>query len=141
MCCGILHQHPQILPNTAFRPKIKILKFGTKIALIGYFGLEFQKTSVVFEISILEFLKMQSFIQKQKKLYIFGLQFNKSYYQIFNQHLRICETINFHPKQKKNKLGTKKTLFGSLGWNVENLLSYLYSTPSNLSNCNVWCKN
>ena len=33
---------------------------------------------------------------------------NKSYYQIFNQNPRICETINFHPKQKKNKLGTKK---------------------------------
>ena len=108
MCCGILHQHPQILPNTAFRPKIKILKFGTKIALIGYFGLEFQKTSVVFEISILEFLKTQSFIQKQKKLYIFGLQFNKSYYQVFNQHPRICETINFHPKQKKTKTWDQK---------------------------------
>ena len=23
--------------------------------------------------------------------------------QIFNQHPRICETINFHPKLKKNK--------------------------------------
>ena len=28
----------------------KILKFGTKIALIEYFGQEFQKTNVVFEI-------------------------------------------------------------------------------------------
>ena len=37
----ILHQHPQIFPNTKFRPKTKILKFGTEIVLIGYFGLEF----------------------------------------------------------------------------------------------------
>ena len=49
-----------------FCPKIKILKFGTKIVLIGYLRLEFQKTNVEFEISILEFVNMQSFIQKQK---------------------------------------------------------------------------
>ena len=47
---------------------------------------------------------------------IFGLQFNKGYYQIFDQHP--CETINFNLKQKKNKLGTKKVQFGSLRWNV-----------------------
>ena len=23
--CGVLHQHPQVFPNTKFRPKIKIL--------------------------------------------------------------------------------------------------------------------
>ena len=43
-----------------------MLKFRTKIALIEYFGLEFQKTNVVFEINILEFVNMQRFIQKQK---------------------------------------------------------------------------
>ena len=64
--CGILNQHPQIFPNTKFRPKIKILKFGTKIALIGYFGLEFQKTNVVFEVRIFELVNRQSFIQRQK---------------------------------------------------------------------------
>ena len=91
--CDILHQHPQILPNTKFCPKIKILKFGTKIVLIGYFELEFQKTNVEFEISILEFINMQSFIQNQKTLNlgpkihylgVFGLQLNKNYHQIFN---------------------------------------------------------
>ena len=46
-------------------PKVKILKFGAKIVLIGYVGLEFQKTNVEFEITILEFVNMQSFIQKQ----------------------------------------------------------------------------
>ena len=29
---------------------------------------------------------------------VFGLEFNKNYYQTFNQHPVICETINFHPK-------------------------------------------
>ena len=57
----------QIFPNTKFLPKIKILKFRTKIALIGYFGLEFQKVNAVFEISIIELVNMQNFIQKQKK--------------------------------------------------------------------------
>ena len=65
--------------------KIKILTFVTKIPLIGYFGLEFLKTNVVFEISILDFVNMQYFIQKQKKtlnlgakisyLHVFGLKF------------------------------------------------------------------
>ena len=91
--CDILHRHPQIFPNTKFRPKIKIFKFGTKIAVIWHFGLEFQKTNAVFEISILEFVNMQRFIQNQKTLNlgkkihylgIFGVQFNKNYYQIFN---------------------------------------------------------
>ena len=51
--------------RTKFCPKLKVLKFGTRIVLIGYFGLEFQKTDVEFEINILEFVNMQSFIQKQ----------------------------------------------------------------------------
>ena len=43
-------------------------KFKTKIALIGYFGLEFQKANAVFEVSIIEFVNIQYFIQKQKKI-------------------------------------------------------------------------
>ena len=44
-------------------------------------------------------------------------------------------------KTKKNKLATKNTLFGYLGWTVEKVFSYLKSTPSNLSNFNFFCKN
>ena len=69
----VWYQHPQIFPNTKFHPKIKILKFGTKIALIGYFGLKFQEL-----LTYMEFVNMQSFIQKQKNLCIFWLQFNKT---------------------------------------------------------------
>ena len=66
---------------------------------------------------------------------IFGLQFNKNCY-----HPRISENIKFHPKQKYIT-GTKNALFWSLGWNFEKLLSYLYSTPSNLSNGKVLYKS
>ena len=47
---------------------MKILKFGTEIAVIGYSGLELQKANVVFEISILEFVNMQRFIQNEETL-------------------------------------------------------------------------
>ena len=30
--CDILHQHPQIFPKKIFRPKLKIIKFGAKMA-------------------------------------------------------------------------------------------------------------
>ena len=63
--CGILHQHPQIFLNTKFQPKIKILKFWNKTALI-VFSARISKTNVVFEISIFEFVNMQSFIQRQE---------------------------------------------------------------------------
>ena len=45
---------------------MKILDFWTKIALIGYFGLEFRKPGIICKISTLEFVNLQSFIQKQK---------------------------------------------------------------------------
>ena len=108
MYCGTSHEHPQIFRNTKIRSKVKALKFGTKSTLIGYFGLEFKKANILFEISLLEFANMQCFIQKLKKkinlgpktpyLGIFGLQFNRNYYQIFNKHSRICETIKVHTK-------------------------------------------
>ena len=43
---------------------------------------------------------------------IFGLQFNRNYYQIFNQYSRIWKTIKCHPEPKKNKLRTEKALLG-----------------------------
>ena len=70
---------------------------------------------------------MQSFVQKQKKLNlrpkilhlgIFGLQFSKNHYQIFNQHTLLCETIKFHAKSKKRE---QKYSIGVFGWNVGKL--------------------
>ena len=126
--------------QTKFCPKIKLLKFWTKIVLIGYFGLEFQKANVEFEISTLEFVNMQSFIQKLKKinlgpkivyLGIFGLQYNKNYYQISNQHTWICETIMFPPKRKKKKFGNKNALFGSLAGMLKNYSHISNKHPPN----------
>ena len=42
---------------------------------------------------------------------IFGLQFNKDFYKFFNQHPRICETIKFHPKQKKYSWEQKRSIW------------------------------
>ena len=108
--CGALNEHPHIFPNTKFHPKIKILKFGTEIALITFFGPGFQIINVVFEISIFKFVNMQSFIQKRKTLNlrpkilyldIFGQQFNNNCCQVLNQHRRICETTKLHLERKK----------------------------------------
>ena len=93
-----LDQHTQIVSNK-FCPKIKIRKFGTKIVLTGYFGLESQKANVEFEISIFEFVNKQSFIQKRK---IFKLGSKKLPYL----------GIKFHPKGKKITLGPKMLCLG-----------------------------
>ena len=44
---------------------------------------------------------------KVPHLGIFELQFNKNYYQVFNQYSRIFETKKFHPKQQKINIGPK----------------------------------
>ena len=70
--CGILHQHPQIFLKTEFQPKIKIFKFKSEIVLTAKVPSKNKKTL--------------SLGPKIPYLGIFGLQFNKNYYQIFNQH-------------------------------------------------------
>ena len=64
-----------------------------------YFRLEFQKTNVAFEMSIS------------------GLQYNKDYYQNFNKHPRIFETINL---PLKVNLGSKKLYLGLWAGLLEN---------------------
>ena len=64
-----------------------MLKFGTKNALLGIFGQEFQKTIVIFEISTLKFVYPQNYTKKQEclnlgpktlNLGIFGLAFENN---------------------------------------------------------------
>ena len=119
--------------QTEFCPKIKILKFGDKIVLVGYFGLEFQKTNVEFEISILEFVKKNLNLgPKIPYLGIFGLQFNKIYYQVFNQHTQIWETIKFYPNFYPSfKFETKHALFGSLAGMLKNYCDICNQRPPN----------
>ena len=52
-------KQPGIFQNAKFRAKLKILEIGTKLA----FGEQFSKTIVIFEISTLRFVNMQSFMQ------------------------------------------------------------------------------
>ena len=78
---------PPNFPKHKISSKIKILKFGTKISLIMYFGLEFLKTNVVFEISISNLLTW-NISSKNKKtlnlgakipsLRVFGLKFGNT---------------------------------------------------------------
>ena len=116
--------------QTKFCPKIKILKFGTKIALIGYLGIldwNFKNLMSNLKSASSNLLTCKNSSKNKKFLNlgakipylgIFGPQFNKNYYQIFNQHTRICETIKFHPKRKD--LGPKNALFASLAEILKN---------------------
>ena len=48
----------------SFVKKHKMPKFGTKNVLFGFFGLEFQKAIVKFEVSTLEFFQNEFFIHR-----------------------------------------------------------------------------
>ena len=99
--CGILHQHPQIFSNTKFRPKRRILKFGISK------DWNFKKLMSYLKSASWNWLTCKVSSKNKNNLNlgtkipylgIFGLQLYKTYYQIFNQYRRICETIKFDPK-------------------------------------------
>ena len=50
------------------RKKQNCLNLGPKMFYLGIFGLKFQKTSVIFEISTLEFVKLRNLVKKWKFL-------------------------------------------------------------------------
>ena len=59
--CHTWNQHPRICVNAKFREKIKIyLNLGPKMPYLVIFGLEFSETIVIFEITILKFVKHES---------------------------------------------------------------------------------
>ena len=71
---------------------------------LGMLGVRISKTTVISEISTLEFCRLQNFVKKQKYL----------------------------------NLGSKMFYFGIFGLKFENnILPYLKSTSSNLSNCRI----
>ena len=108
--CHIWNQHPQICQIAKFREKTKMPKFGIKNALFGYFWARIlENYCVIYEISTLNFVKLQNFAKKQKCL---NLGRNKTYFSIFlprtrkcycriwNQHPQICQMIKFLKKNK-----------------------------------------
>ena len=65
----LLHlKQPRILQNAKLHAKLKILKFGTKYALFGYFWAEILKNIVIFEVNALECVYLQCFVRKSKFL-------------------------------------------------------------------------
>ena len=75
--------------------------------------------------------KFLNFGPKIPYLGVLGMQFNKNYYQFFNQHTRICETLKVRPKRKKKKFGTKNPLFGSLAGMLKNYCHIFNQRPPN----------
>ena len=126
----------------------KILKFGTKNALFGYFGLRFWKTVVISEVSTLEFALLQSFLKKNKNLKFgtknarflyFGAGIWKYHCQIWNQCPRICLATRFGANIDILKFRIKKAwyeYFWTGSWRL-----YLKSAPSNLSNWKISWNN
>ena len=113
-------------PSNFSKQKISSKNKTPQIWNQNYFNWVFwagiSKNYFVFEISILEFVNMQSFIQKWKKtlnlrlkrpyvgyLSIFRLKFSKDQFLISNLEFKKLWTFT---QNEKNKLGTKKTLFG-----------------------------
>ena len=80
----------RIFQNAKFRAKSKSLKFGTKNALFWYFWTGILKTIVISEINALEFVLLQSWVQKKSlnmgpkmpDLVIFGLEFENNIFKI-----------------------------------------------------------
>ena len=65
-CGHILNQHPQMCLIAKFCGKQKCLNLGPKSLICLFFWVEFSKTIVIFEISTLKFVSLQSFEKKQK---------------------------------------------------------------------------
>ena len=111
------------------------------------FGLEFQKTIAIFEISTLEFVKLQNFVEKWKclnlvpkmpYLRIFGLEFENNLSYLISAPSNLSNRKTSRKNKNCQNWDQKCLIWVFLGWN---LMSYLKSTPSNLSNCKISGKN
>ena len=114
-------------------PNCLIAKLRTKISCLSVLSSNFEKTIVIFEISTLQFVLLESFVQKLKILK-FGttnvrfLYFGAGVSLEFPSNLPNCKT------SWKNE-STKMSVF--LDRNLKMILSYLKSAPSNLSYCKI----
>ena len=129
--CHIWNQHPQIFLFAKFPGKIKIPKFGTKDALLGYFRARNLKSychiwkqhlRICWIAKFCEENKMPKFGSKNvlfeyswpKRVYlgIFGLELKiklLSYLKSAPSNLSICKISQ---RNKKHKFGTKNVWFG-----------------------------
>ena len=126
-----LKSAPSNLPNYKMLPK-------NKDAIIWD-----QKTIVLFQISTLEFFKLQNFGKKQKYLVwvYLGLKFKKLFSYLKSDPW-ICLIAKFCIETKMPKFGTKNALFGhSWAWISKKLLSYLKSAPLKFALLQNFAKN
>ena len=76
-----------------------------------FLGWNLKKTVVIFEI----LQKCLNLGPKMRDSGNFGLQFEKNYCQIWNQHPRICLIAKYHEIVRMPKFGIKSTKFGYFG--------------------------
>ena len=133
--------------------KVKILTFGAKNVLFGYFWARISKKNychnwnkhprICLIAKFWEKTKTSKYGTKNALSGYFWAGIWKQYYHVRNQHPKFVYLQNFVKKAKIPKFVTKnsalRTLF--LYWNLKILLSYLESASSYLSCCKVWCKN
>ena len=114
---------------------------GLKTPYLGIFEMQFWKVIVIFEISTLEFVKMQSLINlgpKMSYLRISQLELEKTIII-----LEVC-ILEFFEMQKLVKIKETSNLVPKIrifGRNFEKLLPYLKKAPSNLWKYKVLGKN
>ena len=115
---------PRIFQNVKFCAKQnkKKIKFGIKNVLCGYFKLEFGKAIVIFDASILEFVKTQSFLQKFK-IFEFGTE-NVWFGYFLTEIFKKLVPLNFVKMHKFalniiSDFGPKTSLLGFLDWSLK----------------------
>ena len=135
-------------------------KFGTKNDSFGYFWARTLKNYCQFEISSFELVWLQNLVKKQKCLTLrpklpflgildqkylisvfLGKNFEKTIVIFEISTLKFVYLQSFTEKQKCLNLGPKMSDLGIFGLDLKTMLSYLKSTPSNLSNCKISRKN
>ena len=121
----------------------KCLNLGLKIPYLHIFGIEFQKTIVIFEISTKicqfakfhEIMKMFNFRTKNTLIGGFWPGTLKNQCHIWNQHLRVFLISKFREETKMPKCGTKNAVLRYIWARIsKNYCHLLKSTTSNLSN-------
>ena len=132
--CHIWNLHPRICLVAKFGAKTKIvkknfvkttkmLKFGTKNVLLGYFWLEFENNILIFERNTPDLSNCKISWRKNTKMFKFSPKIVcwfayfcvgiwKCCRHIWNLCPRICLAAKFGEKIKIFRFGTKKAWFG-----------------------------
>ena len=79
--------HPQICLFAKFHRKTKMPKFGTKNALFGYFWARILKSFVIYEISTLKFVNIESESLTHTVNFGIGSAFSKGPRSTFSERL------------------------------------------------------